>query len=173
MNCEICDLIEGKTKAKKIYEDEDVIAFLNPKPATFGHSIVLPKKHLTIILQIPDEIIKKMFFVSQQIASIIFEAVGAEGTNIMISEGVAAGQKHAHSIIHIIPRKKNDGLSLEWAQKHIPEDSMAKIHELLKVPQETEVESAPEKPKEKESLKKADIKEGVKDYLLKHLRRIP
>jgi len=173
MSCEICDLISGKTRARKLYEDEDVIAFLSPKPAAFGHAIVMPKKHLAILPQIPEEALEKMFFVSQQLAGIIFEAVGAEGTNIMINEGVAAGQKHAHSIIHVIPRKKNDGLSFEWGQKQIPEDSMAKIQELLKVPQEMKVENAPERPKEEESLKKEAPKTEAKDYLLRHLRRIP
>jgi len=173
MSCEICDLINGKIKARKLYEDNEVIAFLAPKPAVLGHSIVLPKQHLAIMPQIPEDVLKKMFFVAQQIAGIIFEAVGAEGTNIMLNEGVAAGQKHAHSMIHVIPRKKNDGLNFEWPQKQVPEDSMAKIQELLKVPSEMKVEKAPEMPAEKEALKKEGAKTGARDYLLRHLRRIP
>jgi len=173
MTCEICDIVDGKTKAKKLYEDEDILAVFSPEPAVFGHAIIFPKRHFAILPQIPEDVVKRMFLVSQQLAGIIFEAVGAEGTNVMINEGVAAGQKHAHAMIHVIPRKKDDGLSFEWGQKHIPEDSMAKIQELLKVPQETKVETPSEAPKEQEALKKEGVKEKVKDYLLKQLRRIP
>lgn len=172
MTCEICDYVNRKIKTKKLYEDEDILAVFNPRPAVLGHAIIFPKKHHTILQQIPENVVKKMFSVSQQLAGIIFDAVGAEGTNIMINEGVAAGQKHAHMMLHIIPRKQGDGMTFEWPQKQIPEDSMAKIHELLKVPSETKVEKAPEAPKEQEALKK-ETTTKEKDYLLKWLRRIP
>lgn len=172
MSCEICDYISGKIKTKKLYEDADILAVFNPKPAAFGHAIIIPKKHFTLLPQVPDETIKRMFVVAQQIAGIIFEAVGAEGTNIMISEGVAAGQKHAHTMIHVIPRKKDDGMGFEWPQKQVPEDSMGKIHELLKIP-----EKAAEMPAEAEKIekpKKEEAKNRVKDYLLRHWTgRIP
>ena len=172
MTCEICDYVSGKIKTKKLYEDEDILAVFSPKPAVLGHAIIFPKKHFTILQQVPENTVKKMFSVSQQLAGIIFEAVGAEGTNMMINEGVAAGQKHAHMLLHVIPRKQGDGLSFEWPQKQVPEDSMAKIQELLKVPSEMKVEKAPEAPKEQEALK-TETATNVKDYLLKQLRRIP
>ena len=172
MSCEICDYVSGKIKTKKLYEDADIMAVFNPKPSVFGHAIIFPKKHLTIMPQIPEEIVKRMFLVSQQLSGIIFEALGAEGTNIIISEGVAAGQKHAHTVIHVIPRKQNDGLNFDWPQKQIPEESMNKIYELLRVPQEMKVEKPSESPKEEQTLKKEPINK-VKDYLLRQLRRIP
>ena len=171
MTCVICDYVSGKIRTKKLYEDEDILAVFNPKPAVFGHAIIFPKKHLTILQQIPENVVKKIFSVAQQLAGIIFEAVGAEGTNIMINEGVAAGQKHAHMMLHIIPRKQGDGLSFEWPQKQIPEDSMNKIQELLKVPEtRKDVAVAAETPKE---AKEEKPKEGIKDYLLKAIRRMP
>jgi len=175
MSCEVCDYVSGKIRTKKLYEDSDILAVFSPRPAAFGHAIVMPKKHLTILPQIPDEIIKRMFFVAQQLGSIIFDAVGAEGTNIMINEGVPAGQTHAHAMIHVIPRKKDDGMAFDWPQKQIPEDSMNKIHELLKIPESAAEASeiAPE-PEKKEKPKNEGAKEGVKGYLFKHwTRRIP
>lgn len=171
MTCQICDLVSGKKKAKKLYEDEEVLAVLNPTPAVFGHSLVMPKKHFTIMQQIPEEVVKKMFFIAQQISGIIFDAAGAEGTNVMINEGVVAGQKHAHMLIHVLPRKKDDGLNFDWAQKQVPEESMNKILELLKVP-----EGVPEEieVKKEEPLKTEEKKEiRSEDYRIKQLRRIP
>ena len=175
MTCEICDYVKGRVKIKKLYEDEDIIAMFNPKPSVFGHAIVVPKGHFTILPQVPDSIAKKMFFVAQQIAGIIFETVGAEGSNIMVNEGVAAGQTHAHAILHIIPRKPDDGLNFEWPQKQIPEDSMNKIHELLKIPEEAMQEEVEEKKEEPPQIKEETVKkEKPKDYLLEHwTRRIP
>jgi histidine triad (HIT) family protein len=171
MTCEICDYASGKIKVKKLYEDDDIIAAFNPRPAVFGHVIIFPKKHLAILPQVPENVVKKMFVIAQQLAGIVFESLGAEGTNIMINEGVPAGQKHAHMMIHVIPRKQGDGLSFEWPQKQIPEDSMAKIYDLLKVPQE--IEKAPEAAKEQETVRKEGAKEGAKDYLLRALKRTP
>lgn len=177
MSCHICDCIAGKVKTRRLYEDEDILAIFNPKAAAFGHAIIVPKKHVTLISQIPDELVKKMFFVAQQLSTIIFEAVGAEGTNIMINEGVAAGQKHAHAMINIIPRSKDDGMNFDWPQKQIPEDSMNKIVELLKVPEgamneeaRAPVEAQKPEPEEKEET----VVKKVKNYLVEHwTRRIP
>ncbi len=169
MSCEICDYVSGKTGTKKLYEDSEILAVLNPRPAAFGHAIIFPKKHITLLLQVPEDVVKRMFVVAQQLAGILFDAAGAEGTNVMISEGPAAGQRHAHAMVHVIPRKSGDGLNFEWPQKQIPEDSMAKIQELLKVPAEQKKEAAAEKPKEEEPKKEA----GVKDYLLNALKRMP
>jgi len=170
MTCVICDYVSGKAKARKLYEDEDILAVLNPTPAVFGHSLILPKKHFVLMQQAPEETVKRMFFVAQQISGILFEAVGAEGTNLLVNEGFVAGQKHAHSLVHVIPRKKDDGLSFEWPQKQIPEESMNRILELLKVPE------APKetKAKKEEALKIEEKTELSKeDFRLKHLRRIP
>ncbi len=173
MTCEICGYASGKSKAKKLYEDDEILAIFHPSPAAFGHAIVMPKEHYTILPQVPDPVIQKMFLISQQIAGIIFESVGAEGTNLMINEGVPAGQKHAHVMVHIIPRKQEDGLSFEWQQKQIPEDSMNKIHELLKIPEEAVAEQ-PQEKKQEPIVKKEEKKETGKEHLVRHwTRRIP
>jgi len=109
-----------------------------------------------------------MFFVAQQLSGILFDAVGAEGTNVMINEGFVAGQKHAHAMVHVIPRKKDDGLSFEWPQKQIPEESMNKIFELLKVP-----EGKVDVRKEAEAVKEEKREIKAEDFRIRQLRRIP
>jgi histidine triad (HIT) family protein len=167
MTCFICSLIEKKQK--KIYEDDEIIAFLNPTPSVHGHTLVAPKKHLQIITQLDDKTVERMFFVSQQISSLLYDAVGAEGTNIIIQNGVVAGQKHAHFLMNIIPRAKDDGLSFEWAQKQIPEDNMNKIQEAL----QTSEAKKEEKMEEIVEEKKKEERNEKEDYLIKQLRRLP
>ncbi len=166
MTCLICSLIEKKQK--KIYEDDEIIAFLNPTPAVHGHTLVAPKRHLQIITQLEDKTVEKMFFVSQQLSSLLYDAVGAEGTNIIVQNGVVAGQKHAHFLINIIPRSKDDGMSFEWAQKQIPEDNMNKIQEALQA-----TEAKEEKKEAVAEEKKKEEPKGADDYLIKQLRRLP
>ncbi len=166
-DCLMCNFVEGKSEARKLYEDKDVLCILNPTPATFGHSLVMTKKHLPIITQVEDNVAKKIFFIAQQISTMLFEAINTEGTNILIHNGAVAGQKHAHLLVHIIPRSKDDGLSFEWPKKQLPEKSMNEIHEMLEVPEE------------RKELKREPVKEGEKgpikevSYRVKQLRRIP
>lgn len=174
MNCKICDIVDGKTKAKKLYEDENFLAVLNPTPAVYGHAMVMPKKHLPSMSQVEDVMIKKMFFVAQQLSGILFEATGAAGTNVMISEGPLAGQKHQHFLVHIVPRTKDDGLNFEWQPKQLNEQAMNQIYEMLKVQPEA-LKGAVEKKETEKKPVEEQKKEPVKSesYLLKQLKRMP
>ncbi len=170
--CEICAAI--KAKKGKLYEDEKVFAFLATKPCTTGHVILASKEHWPILEQIPDYIVAELFSKANKISMACFETIGAEGTNILIQNGVAAGQKHAHAIIHIIPRREGDKLNLNWKTKQLSEEEMGTIE--LTVKQEASNIGAfeTEKPKPVEIKGPEKIEAGPEeDYLLKQLERLP
>jgi histidine triad (HIT) family protein len=170
--CEICDLI--KSKKGKLYEDEKVYAFLAPKPATTGHVIITTKEHYPILEQVPDLVTGELFVKANKISMSCFETIGAEGTNILIQNGVAAGQKHNHVILHVIPRRDKDGLNLAWQPKQMGEEEMSTVE--LKVKQETGAIGSFEKEKEKpiEIKGPEEIEAGPEeDYLIKQLERLP
>ena len=112
MACEICELIKTG-KLKKLYEDRNIIAVLSPRPSVNGHIWLMPKNHYTIIEQVPDYIVAHLFNMANKISVSLFEALGAEGTNLIVQNGIAAGQKYSHFMIDMIPRSSNDGLSFE------------------------------------------------------------
>lgn len=170
--CEICEII--KSKKGKVYEDDKVFAFLAQKPASTGHVIITSKEHHPILEQIPDFVVGELFVKANKISMAAFETIGAEGTNILMQNGVAAGQKHNHAILHIIPRRENDGLNLTWKPRQLEEEEMSTIE--LKVKKETEgigaFEQEEEKPVEVKGPEK--IETGPEeDYLLKQLERLP
>ncbi|MBW2973680.1 HIT family protein [Candidatus Woesearchaeota archaeon] len=170
--CEICDLI--KSKKGKLYEDKKVYAFLALKPATTGHVIIASKEHYPILEQIPDFVAADLLVKANKISMAAFETIGAEGTNILMQNGVAAGQKHNHAVLHVIPRRENDGLNLMWKPKQLSEEEMSTIE--ITVKKEAEGIGAFEKEKEKpvEIEKPEKIEAGPEeDYLLKQLERLP
>lgn len=167
VNCPACVAIE---KAVKLFEDNDIVIILNDKPMIPGHCIILPKNHFAIIEQIPDSILGKMFNAANKISNVVFQALGAQGTNVIAPNGIPAGQTIPHFMIHVLPRSESDGLDLSWDPKPSSpedlEDSMQKLSMGAVVSQEKKA------PVEQKVEKKQVINDD-EDYLIKQLRRIP
>lgn len=172
MTCKACDWV--KEKKNSVYEDEKVFALLAPKPAVPGHVIVVPKQHAPILEHVPDFVIAPMFVQANKLSTKAFELLGAEGTNLLINNGVPAGQNTNHAVLHVIPRRQNDGLNLQWTPTKIPDDEMSALEEAIK--NETkgigEFEKEPKKPVELKKPEKIEESEE-EDYLLRQLERLP
>jgi len=163
-----------KGKKGLLFEDDKLAILLAPKPATAGHILLVPKEHRTILEQVPDFVIGKLFDKANKVSMAVFEALGAEGTNILVNNGTAAGQTTTHCVINVLPRRENDGLSFVWQPKQLSEEEMSTIE--LKLKEETKNIGAFEKeqPKPKELPKPEEVKEAEEvNYLLKQLERLP
>ena len=95
-----------------IYQDEKCIAYLAEEPAAPGHVVLTPKEKYTILEEVPEAVVGHLFVIANKLSSILFETMGAQGTNTIINNGV--GQKEPQVLVHIIPRKEKDGLPLQW-----------------------------------------------------------
>lgn len=173
MTCGICSLLS--TKKNVIYEDDKLFAYIPEKVAVPGHIIVAPKVHAPIIEQVPDDTLGSLFNIASKFSLIIFELFQAEGTNIFVQNGTAAGQMVAHSVVHVLPRRNKDDLALEWAPKDFSEDEMSTIALQLKEGAEKiAFEKEKAKPIElKETAEEIREKEDEVNYLIKQLERIP
>jgi len=171
MSCEICEQI--KSRKGLLYEDSDIVALLAPKPTSVGHVYVVPKKHTPILEQIPDHVIGNMFAKANKISMASFESLGVQGTNLLIQNGLPAGQHHSHCILHVIPRKEGDGLNLMWQPKQLTEEEMSTAEIQIKenTSQVGVFEKKTEKPIEIE--KPQEIEDEDEDYRTKHLERLP
>ena len=129
--CIFCHIVSGKVQSKKVYEDERCIAILDINPSNPGHILLLPKEHYSIMPQLPEEEIAHLFMVSKTISNAVLRALQIQGTNIVVQNGIAAGQKAQHFMIHIIPRKEDDGIKFELPQKEIPEGKLETIKKQL------------------------------------------
>lgn len=143
--CPFCLIAEGKIKAKKIYENEEIIAVLEINPASLGHTIVFPKKHYSVLAQLKD--VGNLFNIVNKIASVLFENLKAQGTNILVSNGPAAGQIIPHLTIEIIPRFDKDKIIFNLPRKKVSEEELEKVFSNLKGKIIIE-KKEPEKPKE-------------------------
>ncbi len=130
-NCGWCRIIREESDLI-IYESEVAVAMLASKPVTLGHIIILPKEHYTIFEQVPDETINELSNLANQISTIIFEKMNITGTNILINNGLAAGQKAPHFRMHIIPRNDEDKLDFTWEPKQLGQEEMSIVEMKIK-----------------------------------------
>ena len=116
-NCIFCKIVSGEIPSSKIYEDENVLSFLDVNPVNEGHSLIIPKKHFENIYDLPDEILCEIIKVSKKLSIKIKESMGADGINVYMNNGITAGQQVPHAHIHIIPRLENDGFTYWHGKK--------------------------------------------------------
>ncbi len=134
MDCIFCKIIKGEVPCSKVYEDDDVLAFLDISPNNKGHTLVIPKQHHETILDIPDELLKKVIMLVKKVSIVLKK--DSDGINILQNNYKPGGQLVPHIHFHIIPRFENDNHKFEWS--HIKyedgevEQYRQKIENLLK-----------------------------------------
>lgn len=99
-----CKIVDGEIPCYKLYEDDDVLAFLDISQVTKGHALVISKKHYDNFLSTPQEIMHKVMDVAQRIGQVDIKLLGAKGVNILSNCYPAAGQSVMHFHVHVIPR---------------------------------------------------------------------
>lgn len=99
-----CRIVDGEIPCYKLYEDTDVLAFLDISQVTKGHALVIPKKHYDNFLAVPHELMHKVMDVAQRIGQVDIAMLGAKGVNILTNCYEAAGQTVKHFHVHVIPR---------------------------------------------------------------------
>ena len=109
-NCIFCKIIKGEIPSYKIYEDENVYAFLDIACDTVGHTLVIPKKHCTNVLDCDAQDLSHVICAVQKIANHYVDNCGFDGVNVMNASGKSAEQSVFHLHFHIIPRKEGDGI---------------------------------------------------------------
>ena len=134
-NCLFCQIISGQVSSSKVYEDEQAIAILDINPANPGHLLVLPKEHHTIMPQMPESIVSHLFKLTKHLSQVLLKTLKAEGTNIYVANGVAAGQQAPHFMIHIIPRKANDGLNFKQKKAKAKKKTYAELQKAINATQ--------------------------------------
>ncbi len=111
MDCIFCNIVNGEIPAYKIYEDENVLAFLDITQGTKGHTLIIPKKHIKNVYELDEETIINVFKVVPMIANALKKAFSPIGLNI-INNNDQPHQSVFHFHLHLIPRYENDGMQL-------------------------------------------------------------
>lgn len=119
--CVFCDIVAGKTAAHIVVENNDALAFLDRSPLQYGHVLLIPKPHIVTVDQLPPEQTGDFFKVAQMLAIAVERGMQAEGTFLAINNKVSQSVPHLH--LHIVPRRKGDGLKgFFWPRKKYDSD---------------------------------------------------
>jgi histidine triad (HIT) family protein len=112
MPCVFCQIVAGTAPAIRVYEDEDYLGFLDIRPFTRGHTLVIPKQHSVDLTDTPAPILAGMLTVGQRIAQATrASGLAATGNNVAINDGKSAFQSVFHIHLHVIPRRDGDKAS--------------------------------------------------------------
>ena len=109
-NCIFCRIATKQIPAKILHEDDRVICVLDINPASEGHILVYPKEHYMILPHLPEDLLVHLFKTAKLMSNTILKTLQVQGTSVFIANGMAAGQKAPHVLIHVFPRKQGDGL---------------------------------------------------------------
>jgi len=135
-DCIFCSIIKGSLPASMIYEDKDLLAFLDIQPVNKGHILIISRQHKELITELDDSILSRMFVLAKNIDKAIRESgIKAEGMNLFLADGKAAGQEVLHVHLHIIPRFNNDGFGFifpEGYEKRPQRNELDIISQLIK-----------------------------------------
>ncbi|GAB2664479.1 HIT domain-containing protein [Prescottella soli] len=112
-HCVFCAIVEGEAEASIVYDDEHTIAFMDIRPFTPGHLLVVPKTHAANLAALDPVDGGRLFRVGQRMAAALREStVAADGINFFLADGVTAGQEVFHVHLHVVPRTVGDGFGL-------------------------------------------------------------
>ena len=113
MDCIFCKIINGDIPCYNIYEDNIVLAFLDINPDSNGHTLIIPKKHYTDLLDIDANTLNHIMKVAKDLAKILIDKLGADGMTLIQNNGDIQEVKHFH--LHLKPYYKgsNERQSVE------------------------------------------------------------
>jgi histidine triad (HIT) family protein len=103
-SCVFCRIAQKQVPASLVYEDEQVVAFLDIRPLNEGHTLVISKSHYENVFDVPEKLNAYIHGVTKQIAIAVKKATNADGISIVQQNGKAANQDVPHLHVHVIPR---------------------------------------------------------------------
>lgn len=109
-NCVFCRIAAKTIPSDMVYEDEQTFAFLDINPSNKGHILVVPKEHYADIFATPGDILCAVASTGKRVAEVLKKLTKAEGVNLIMNNGEAAGQIVFHTHLHVLPRFKGDEL---------------------------------------------------------------
>jgi histidine triad (HIT) family protein len=112
--CIFCKIASGEIPCARVLETPDCVAFLDIAPLAPGHTLLIPRQHVTDITSAPKEMVTGLMGELPRLARAILKSSDATGLNILQNTGASSGQAVFHLHIHLIPRREGDSLGFRW-----------------------------------------------------------
>jgi histidine triad (HIT) family protein len=121
MSCLFCDIAAGSIPAEIVWRGNGAVAFLDHRPLFPGHVLLVPEQHVVTLADLPGDLIAPFFEAAQRLERAVEGAMEAEGSFIAINNIVSQSVPHLH--VHIVPRRKGDGLKgFFWPRRKYDSD---------------------------------------------------
>ncbi|WP_105618571.1 HIT family protein [Vallitalea okinawensis] len=130
-DCILCKIAKGEIPSKTIYEDNQFKVFLDIFPGSKGHTLIIPKQHVANIFELDEETAGELFKIATKVAKGMKKVLGFEGMNIVQNNGEIAGQTIFHFHLHLIPRYKDDQVSIKWEPKEADQAVLQELRDAL------------------------------------------
>jgi histidine triad (HIT) family protein len=120
-NCTFCNIVRGTVPCFKVFEDDISLAFLDHRPLFAGHSLFIVKSHMETLFDLPDSLVGAVFTNVRLLSQAVMQGMEAEGAFVAINNRVSQSVPHFH--VHIVPRRKRDGLKgFFWPRRAYKDD---------------------------------------------------
>ena len=106
--CLFCEIVAARTEAERVFEDAASVAFLDHRPLFHGHVLLAPRAHHETLLDLPDDVLPQLFVNARLLAGAVQGGMRADGTFVAMNNRVSQSVPHLH--VHIVPRRRGDGL---------------------------------------------------------------
>ncbi len=127
--CIFCKIVSGEIPAHKVYEDDVSIVFLDNGPLFPGHCLVSPKQHIETLADLPAALLQPIFANAQLIAKALELGLNAEGSFVAVNNRIGQSVPHLH--VHVVPRRRKDGLKGFFRPRQPYRDEAEKTSVLL------------------------------------------
>lgn len=131
-DCIFCKIASGEIQGMRVYEDAETLAFMDLAKDVDGHVLVIPKKHCKNILDCDTETLSAVMNTVKKVSLHLTEKCGYDGVNLLNASDESAGQSMPHFHIHIIPRRKNDGIDA-WPAFAGAKEEIADVFERIRM----------------------------------------
>lgn len=126
-DCLFCKIIAGEIPSARILETEAAVAFLDISPVNPGHVLLVPREHHATLADLADEAAAETAVLLPRLARAILRATGADGLNLVVNNGPAAGQTVDHGHWHLIPRHRDDVVNWPWPHAEYLGDELGQM----------------------------------------------
>lgn len=108
--CIFCEIAAGRLPSYRVFEDEHTVAFLDLRPASTGHTLVVPRAHATDVWEISEAAHAEVAATVHRVAALLNTTLAPDGLNVKHNSGESAGQDILHYHVHLMPRWHGDDL---------------------------------------------------------------
>lgn len=115
-DCRFCAIARGEIAAHRVFEDDATVAFLDRRPLFPGHVLLIPREHVSTLPDLPAPLVAPFFGTAQLLTRGVEEALGADGSFVAMNNRVSQSVPHLH--VHIVPRRRGDGLKGFFWPRH-------------------------------------------------------